>query len=70
MAWLAHIDMVKFVVASGLESALIIEDDVNWDVTIREQMRLVSENLRDLLEAQVCPQPLTRARITKSDSKN
>lgn len=45
-AWLAHLDMVKFVVTSGFETALIIEDDVDWDVTIRDQMRLVSDNVR------------------------
>lgn len=45
-AWLAHLDMIKFVVASRFETALIIEDDVDWDVTIRDQMKLVSRNVR------------------------
>ncbi|KAH7025184.1 uncharacterized protein B0I36DRAFT_367064 [Microdochium trichocladiopsis] len=34
-AWLAH-----------LETALILEDDVNWDLRIKDQMRLVSDNVR------------------------
>jgi len=45
-AWLAHIDIMKYVVASGLESALVIEDDVDWDITIHKQMALFSEHLR------------------------
>lgn len=45
-AWLAHLDLLKFVVASGFSTALIIEDDVDWDVTLRTQMQLVSDNVR------------------------
>lgn len=45
-AWLAHLDMIKHVVSSGFESALIIEDDADWDITIREQMRKLSYNIR------------------------
>ncbi|KAI2602815.1 glycosyltransferase family 25 protein [Hypoxylon sp. NC1633] len=45
-AWLAHIDLLKFVIASDLETAFIVEDDVDWDVRIKTQMRLVSENIR------------------------
>lgn len=35
LAWLAHIDMLKFVIQSGFNSALILEDDVDWDVAIK-----------------------------------
>lgn len=45
-AWLAHLDLIKFVVASGFETVLIVEDDVDWDVTIRDQMALLSDNVR------------------------
>ena len=45
-AWLAHLDMLKFVVASGFISTLIIEDDADWDISVREQMKLVSLNIR------------------------
>jgi hypothetical protein len=50
-AWLAHLDLLKFVVASGFPTALIIEDDVDWDVTLRDQMRLVSDNVRRFTHA-------------------
>jgi hypothetical protein len=32
LAWLAHLDMVQHIIDEGLETALIIEDDVDWDV--------------------------------------
>lgn len=47
VAWLAHLDLVKFVVQSNLDTALIMEDDVDWDVSIREQMKLVSDAVRN-----------------------
>lgn len=43
---MAHLDLLKFVITSGQETALIIEDDVDWDVEIKSEMRLVSDNVR------------------------
>ncbi|KAI1648669.1 glycosyltransferase family 25 protein [Daldinia loculata] len=45
-AWLAHLDLLKYVIASGFETAFIVEDDVDWDVRIKAEMRLVSDNVR------------------------
>ncbi|KAI1342424.1 glycosyltransferase family 25 protein [Xylariaceae sp. FL0016] len=45
-AWMAHLDLLKHVVANEIETALIMEDDVDWDVRIKDQMRLVWENVR------------------------
>ncbi|KAI1393976.1 glycosyltransferase family 25 protein [Hypoxylon trugodes] len=45
-AWLSHLDLLKYVVASGLETAFIVEDDVDWDVRIKTEMGLVSDNVR------------------------
>ena len=47
-AWLAHLDMLKYVVASRFTTAFIIEDDVDWDIEIKAQIRLVSTNVRNL----------------------
>lgn len=46
-AWLAHLDLLKYVVTSGVETALVVEDDVDWDVRLRDQMRLISDNVRN-----------------------
>lgn len=45
-AWMAHLDILKFVIAAQLETAFIVEDDVDWDLAIRNQTRLVSDNVR------------------------
>lgn len=45
-AWLAHTDLLKYFIMSGLESALIVEDDVDFDVDLKSQMRLLSDNVR------------------------
>lgn len=45
-AWLAHVDLLKHVIASDLETALIVEDDVDFDVHLKDQIRLVSDNVR------------------------
>ncbi|EXJ63171.1 hypothetical protein A1O7_03617 [Cladophialophora yegresii CBS 114405] len=46
-AWVAHLDLLKFVIASGLETAFIVEDDVDWDVRIKDQIKLISDNVRN-----------------------
>ncbi|RVX68999.1 hypothetical protein B0A52_08066 [Exophiala mesophila] len=47
-AWVSHLDMIKHIAASGLSTALILEDDVDWDINIKEQMGLISDNIRNL----------------------
>jgi hypothetical protein len=46
IAWLAHLDILKHVVLSSYSTALILEDDVDWDVRILEQTKLLSDNVR------------------------
>ncbi|KAK8117405.1 uncharacterized protein PG998_005686 [Apiospora kogelbergensis] len=47
-AWLAHLDLLKHFISSGLETALIVEDDLDWDVSLRtRQMQLVVDNVRN-----------------------
>lgn len=47
-AWVSHLDMIQHSVASGFSTALILEDDVDWDINIKEQMGLISDNIRNL----------------------
>ncbi|KAL1622816.1 hypothetical protein SLS54_004836 [Diplodia seriata] len=37
-AWLAHLDALKYVLAHDINTALILEDDADWDVRIRQQL--------------------------------
>ncbi|KAL2831555.1 hypothetical protein BDW59DRAFT_131539 [Aspergillus cavernicola] len=48
LAWVAHLDLIKHVVQSDMETALIMEDDADWDLSIREQMVGVAEAVRQL----------------------
>ncbi|KAK6836830.1 hypothetical protein PG987_007325 [Apiospora arundinis] len=50
-AWLAHIDLLKYVIQSDLNSALIMEDDVDWDVNIKDQLSLAAETVRKHVKA-------------------
>ncbi|EOD46821.1 hypothetical protein GTA08_BOTSDO01405 [Neofusicoccum parvum] len=50
LAWLGHLNALKWFLDSGLETALVLEDDVDWDIHLRSiQVPLASENLRSLL---------------------
>ncbi|KAK8007345.1 hypothetical protein PG989_001335 [Apiospora arundinis] len=47
-AWLAHIDLLNYFVRSGLETALVVEDDLDWDVSLRtREMQMVVDNVRN-----------------------
>ena len=46
LAWLAHLNLLREVQRQGYETALILEDDVDWDVSIRWQMKRVSTAVR------------------------
>ncbi|KAH0556399.1 hypothetical protein GP486_005677 [Trichoglossum hirsutum] len=41
--WRSHVDSWKRIVESGVETALILEDDADWHVNIKEQMSLLSQ---------------------------
>ncbi|KAF2843649.1 glycosyltransferase family 25 protein [Patellaria atrata CBS 101060] len=49
IAWLSHLDLLEHIIDQNYQTALILEDDVDWDVTIKDQMRKVSEGVRALL---------------------
>ncbi|KAF1951634.1 hypothetical protein CC80DRAFT_575190 [Byssothecium circinans] len=50
MAWLGHLNALKWFLQSGLETALIIEDDADWDIALRtSQVALAAESLQSIL---------------------
>jgi GR25 family glycosyltransferase involved in LPS biosynthesis len=50
MAWLAHIDVLKLIIMNRWGSALVLEDDVDWSVQIREQTRKVAKAIVELTD--------------------
>jgi GR25 family glycosyltransferase involved in LPS biosynthesis len=58
LAWLAHLDLVKYFIMSDYNTALILEDDVDWDVNIKEQAVRIAEAVRtytNVTETEVAP---------------
>ncbi|KAG5931109.1 hypothetical protein E4U53_001945 [Claviceps sorghi] len=49
-SWRGHMDAIQEVVRRNLSSALILEDDVDWDVRIREQLRDFALSSRALIQ--------------------
>lgn len=46
LAWLAHLDLVKYFVMNDYETMLILEDDVDWDINIKEQAVRIADTVR------------------------
>lgn len=46
IAWLAHLDLLKYAYMSKSTTILILEDDIDWDLKIKTQMQLLSDNIR------------------------
>jgi hypothetical protein len=51
-AWLAHLDLLRYGVSSNLDTFLIIEDDVDWDIHVKDQMALISDNVREFRDVE------------------
>lgn len=49
-SWRAHMDALWYVVAHNISSAIIFEDDLDWDVRIRDQARDFAKASRALLQ--------------------
>ncbi|CBX98773.1 hypothetical protein IAQ61_007610 [Plenodomus lingam] len=50
LAWLGHHNALRWFLDSGLETALILEDDVDWDIRLRSiQIPLAASATRQLL---------------------
>ncbi|KAI0014950.1 hypothetical protein F4780DRAFT_766207 [Xylariomycetidae sp. FL0641] len=49
-SWRAHMNAIQEVVRQDLTSALILEDDLDWDVNIREQLRSFAYSTRALTQ--------------------
>ena len=47
-AWRAHMDALNKVVRESLSSALILEDDIDWDVDIKRQLPPIAQGTRQL----------------------
>ncbi|KAF2233531.1 glycosyltransferase family 25 protein [Viridothelium virens] len=68
LAWLAHNRAIQWFMDSGLETALILEDDVDFDINIRtKQAPITQAAIRELVSR---PQPNTSRSEASSSSKS
>ncbi|MCJ1350942.1 MAG: hypothetical protein MMC33_000924 [Icmadophila ericetorum] len=51
LAWLGHLHAVKAFLATDLPTALIIEDDLDWDLSLRNQTRLLAPAVSNFTNA-------------------
>ncbi|KAF1945922.1 hypothetical protein EJ02DRAFT_368248 [Clathrospora elynae] len=59
LAWLGHHNALRWFLDSGLETALILEDDVDWDIRLRSvQIPLAASAARQLLPPARAQHPL------------
>jgi len=49
-SWRGHMNAIRRIVEEDLESALIMEDDMDWDVRLRSQLEEVAKGARELLD--------------------
>lgn len=47
-SWRTHVDAFRYVVDNNIETALILEDDVDWDVRIKPQMAAFAAEMRSM----------------------
>jgi hypothetical protein len=53
--WLGHLNAVREILTRGWSTALVMEDDSDWDVMIKQQMSLVAPMIRVLLQSDTGP---------------
>lgn len=49
-AWRSHANVLRMIVEENVSSALILEDDIDWDIRIKDQMRHFAAASRTLIQ--------------------
>ncbi|XP_044717518.1 glycosyltransferase family 25 [Hirsutella rhossiliensis] len=48
-SWRGHMNIIRRIVETGISSALILEDDVDWDVHLKSQLSNIAQGTRHVL---------------------
>ncbi|KAI2471178.1 glycosyltransferase family 25 protein [Annulohypoxylon bovei var. microspora] len=54
-SWRGHMDAVRRIISDDLSSALIMEDDMDWDVRLKPQLERIAQGARALLSSAAKP---------------
>ena len=52
-SWRGHLNAIHHIVTQGYQSALIVEDDVDWDVRLKDQLSQFAEGIHLLEDARM-----------------
>lgn len=63
--WRAHMDVLQHIVKNKISSALILEDDVDWDVSLKKQLAQFSEGTRYILDTSLSEESSPDAQFTQ-----
>lgn len=58
-SWRAHMNAAASILDNNLSSALIVEDDADWDVSLKTQLTQFALGSRHILNASTSPEPLS-----------
>ena len=50
--WRSHVNVLRLIVEKRYKTALILEDDVDWDVRLKSQLALLSSKMPDLPQSE------------------
>ncbi|CAN8104803.1 unnamed protein product [Discula destructiva] len=70
-SWRGHMNAVRRIVEENLDSALIMEDDMDWDVRLKPQLELIATGTRAVLSS--LPDilfPTGRGRVSSASSSS
>lgn len=56
-SWMGHMNAISRIVEEDLESALILEDDMDWEIRLRSQLEGLAEGTRFVLANKGRPSP-------------
>lgn len=66
--WRGHMNIIRDIVRSGLSSALILEDDADWDIQIAQQMQQFAVATRQVLAQRPYRSPKETSMYSMPDS--
>ncbi|KAK0616344.1 hypothetical protein B0T14DRAFT_604658 [Immersiella caudata] len=66
-SWRAHMNALQRVVEKNMTSALILEDDADWDVRLKSQLQVFAQAARAFTQPPSSGSSLTKADLWRSD---
>ncbi|KAF3914089.1 hypothetical protein AA313_de0204412 [Arthrobotrys entomopaga] len=61
-SWRSHMDAFKYIIDNRIETALVLEDDIDWDIYVKDQLTSFSNALR----SNPLRKPLTTDELTRA----